>query len=63
MVFDASLLNTQHYKIRVKWSNPWNVVEPSLHLGLVAVEKEAFGSTSTKVANFTYLFAFDDTLS
>ena len=22
MVLDATLLNTQHYKVRVKWSNP-----------------------------------------
>ena len=27
---------------------------PPLHLGVVAIEKGAFGSTSTKVANFTY---------
>ena len=28
---------------------------PPLHLGVAAIEKEAFGSSSTKVANFTYL--------
>ena len=27
---------------------------PLLHLGVVAIEKGAFGSPSTKVANFTY---------
>ena len=32
---------------RVKWRS-------LLHLGLVAIEKEAVGSHSTKVANFTY---------
>ena len=31
-------------------------LRPPLHLGVVAVEKEAFGSSSTKVANFTYFF-------
>ena len=29
MVLDASLLNTQHYKVGVKWSNPGNGVAPS----------------------------------
>ena len=29
MVFDAALLNTQYYKVRVKWSNPGNGVVPS----------------------------------
>ena len=28
---------------------------PPLHLGVVAIEKGALGSSSTKVANFTYL--------
>ena len=30
---------------------------PLLHLGVVAIEKGAFGSSSTKVANFTYIKA------
>ena len=59
MVLDASLLNTRHYKARIK-----RKVEqsrelrsaPPLHLGVVAVEKGAFGSPSTTVANFTYLY-------
>ena len=29
MVLDAALLTTQHYKVRVKWSNPGNEVAPS----------------------------------
>ena len=29
---------------------------PPLHLGVVAIEKGAFGSPSTKVANFTYFW-------
>ena len=42
MVLDAALLNTLHYKVRIK--------------GVVAIEKGAFGSPSTKVANFTYFY-------
>ena len=30
-------------------------LRPPLHLSVVAIEKGAFGSPSTKVANFTYL--------
>ena len=53
MVLDATLLNTQHYKIRikVKLSNPGNGVAPSPTLGVVAIEKGAFGSPTTTVAN------------
>ena len=40
MVLDVVLLNTEHYKVRVKGTNP---------------RKGALGSPSTKVANF-YLF-------
>ena len=29
VVLDAALLKTQHYKLRVKWSNPGNGVAPS----------------------------------
>ena len=32
-----------------------NKKRPPLHLGVVAIEKGAFGSPSTMVANFTYL--------
>ena len=52
MILCTSLLNTQHYKVRIKGK-----VEQSLHLGVVAVEKGAFESSSTTVANFT-LFLF-----
>ena len=37
---------------RVKWSNPRKGEAPSLHLGVVAIEKGAFESLSTIVANF-----------
>ena len=51
MVLDATLLNTQHYKVRIKgkveqsreWSGALHLV-----LGVVAIEKGAFGSPSTK---------------
>ena len=46
MVLDAILLNTQHYKVRIKGK-----VEQS---SVVAIEKGAFGLPSTTVANFTF---------
>ena len=55
-VLDTSLLNTQDYKVRIKGK-----VEQSrdssapLHLSVVAIEKGAFDSRSTTVANFTLL--------
>ena len=55
-VLDATLLNTQHYKVSIKGK-----VEQSkerscapLRLGVVATEEGAFGSPSTKVANFIF---------
>ena len=56
IVLDATLLNPQHNKVRIKakveqpkeWSR-------TLPYTVVASEKEAFGSPSTKVANFTYI--------
>ena len=48
MVLDASLLNTEHYKVWIKGKREYR---PSLHLGVVAIEKETFRSPSTKVAN------------
>ena len=51
MVLDIALLNTQHYKIRikdkVKQSWEWS------SLGVGAIEKGAFGSPLTTVASFT----------
>ena len=50
MELDAALLNTQNYKARIKGkveqSREWSSV--------VAIEKGAFRSPPTKVANFTY---------
>ena len=57
MVLDTYLLNTQQYKVRVKdkmaQSTERSCVLPPLHL-----EKGAFGSPSTTVANFTYFYIF-----
>ena len=58
MVLDASLLNTQHYKVRIKGKveQSWEKkLRPPLHLDVVAIEKGTFGSPSTNVTNFTYL--------
>ena len=57
MVLDAALLSTQHYKVRIngkvelswEWSSAF-----FLHLSVVAIEKGAFGSPLTKVANLLY---------
>ena len=51
MEFDASLINTQNYKVRTKgkWNNLGKGVPPLLHLGVVAIKKEALGSSSTTV--------------
>ena len=50
MVLDTFLVNTQPYKIRIKGK-----VEQSRE-SVVAIEKGAFWSPSTKVANFTFFF-------
>ena len=53
MVLDATLLNTQHYKVRIK-GKVEQTREWSSALGIVAIEKGVFGSPLTKVAKFTY---------
>ena len=49
-VLDASLLNTQQYKVGIKGKVEQSRVRHStlLHLGVVAIEKGAFGSPSTR---------------
>ena len=56
MVLDATLLNIQHYKERIKGKveQPRERSSAPLHLGAVAIEKGAFGSHSTTVANFIF---------
>ena len=48
MVLDAALLNTQHYKVRIKGkveqSEAWSCAL-FLHFGVVAIEKGAFRVT------------------
>ena len=55
MVLDTALLSTQHYqaliKGKVEQSRELSCALP--HPGVVAIEKGAFRSPSTKVANFT----------
>ena len=55
MVLNATLLNTQDYKVRIKSKveQPRERKCPPIHLGVVAIEKGAFGLSSTQVANFT----------
>ena len=58
MVLDAALLNTQYYKVQIKGKvvqSRERVVPFPTHLCVVAIEKGAFGSSSTMVANFTYM--------
>ena len=57
MVLDNSLLNTQQYKLRIKGKVEQSRERSSalpLHLSVVDIEKGAFWSPSTTVANFTY---------
>ena len=57
MVLGTSLLNTQQYKVRIKGkleqSLEWSGALPYTS-ELVAIEKGAFWSPSTTVANFTF---------
>ena len=55
MVLDGALLNT-HHKVRIKGKSgaiQGMELHPPLHLAAVAIEKRAFGSPLTKVADFT----------
>ena len=57
MELDTTLLNTQHYKVRFKGKVEQSWSSSALpYTFVVAIEKGAFGSPSTMVANFTYLF-------
>ena len=61
MVLDASLLSTQHYKVRIKGKveqSRKGVAPSPTHFFVVAIEKGAFGLPSTMVANFTYLLTY-----
>ena len=59
MVLDATLLNIQPYKVRingkVEQSREWSSSH-LLHLGVIAIEKGAFGSPSTAVGQLHSLY-------
>ena len=55
MVLDFSLLNAQHFKVRIQGKVEQSRERSSV-LGVVAIEKGAFGLLSTKGDNFTYLY-------
>ena len=57
MACDATLLSTQHYKVRTKGKMKQYRERSNaflLHHNVVAIEKEAFESPLTMIANFTY---------
>ena len=59
MVLEATLLNTHHYKLWIKGKVVQSREKSSaLTFGGVAIEKRAFGSPSTIVANFTFYFHY-----
>ena len=49
-------LSIIRYGSRVKWVNRGKGVVPSLHLGVVAIEKGIFKRPLTTVANFTFFY-------
>ena len=59
MILDTALLNSHPYKLGIKGKAEQSKESRSalpLHLGVEVIQKGAFGSPSTKVANFTYLY-------
>ena len=52
MVPDDSLLNTQHYKVRMK------ELRFSLNIGVVAIEKGTFGLPLSRALAFVGVFLF-----
>ena len=67
MVLDFSLLNTQHYKTRIKGkmeqTRERSCDPPTWHFGVVAIEKGAFWWPSTTVGNFTYIYVRGDKIN
>ena len=55
IVDDATLLNIQFYKVRIKGKIIGNDQRHPLQIGVVAIEKEAFGLPSATVANLILL--------
>ena len=58
MLLNSTLLKTQHHKLSLKGKVEQSRVgvAPYLHHDVVAIEKGAFESPSTKGATFTYFF-------
>ena len=54
MVLDASLLNTQHYKVRVKWNNPVKGVAPSPTPWCSGYKKESLRVTLEYGSHLSY---------
>ena len=52
LILPSLTLSDIRYVSRVKWSNPGKELRPPLHLSVVAIEKGAFRSPSTTVANY-----------
>ena len=55
MLLGASLLIIQHYKIQIKGKLSPKEKRPSLHFGIVAIEKGVFGLLSTTVDRLIYI--------
>ena len=60
MALDGTLFNTQYYKVRIKGKGEQSRERGSVlpNIGVVAIEKRAFGSPSTTVANFNLLTTY-----
>ena len=61
MIFDTAILNTLHYKVRIKCQveQSRKKISSPQNLGVVAIEKGAFGSPATMVTNFLlYIYIY-----
>ena len=58
MVLDASLLNTQHYKVRIKGKVEQSREGAASSPTIWCIEEGAFASPSTMVANFTPYYIY-----
>ena len=60
MVLYASWLNTQYYKvgIKFKWSNPGKGVAPSQNTDVVAIEKGTLGLPLTLAGQLIYIYIY-----
>ena len=61
MLLDASLLNPQHYKVRIKGKMKQfhgKEEHPPQQLGVVAIEKGYLGHPGLRLPTLLYLFSF-----